>query len=260
MIRTVGIAGDWHGNINHAMWAVKQMEPHLGEEKIIYQLGDFGYWPDADNYSSFTGMLSRFLGKLRVRLAFLDGNHENHANLKEKIDDYIGDYATAPARDLLIPIAPNIEWMARGYRFFLGGREWLVCGGAASVDRAWREEGRSWFPGELITDEQEEKICREGYADVLLSHDRPAKAPIDLKSGVWPEKDVAIADAHRERLQRICSSARPSYIMHGHYHMAMEDTVDMGWGDVRINGFTCDGYPGNWGILDVETMEWVHGG
>lgn len=260
-IKLVGIAGDWHGNVPASLNAVNEMSRHLGDNGPIFQLGDFGYWPMDNGESVYVDMLSEALKNNGDRqLFFLDGNHENHPALKAKADYYSCDLNSSLNSDRIIPIAPNITWFARGTRFTLGGRKWLVVGGAASVDRAWREEGFDWFPEELITDEQERMISDAGHADVLLSHDRPSEAYLSLPAGIWPDKDIAIANAHRERMQRICDSVQPSYIMHGHYHMAVQDEVKMDWGMVRVSGFGCDGMPGNWGILNTETMEWVTGG
>jgi Calcineurin-like phosphoesterase len=260
MYKNLGIAGDWHGNTRWALHVIEQMEPHLKDSKFIFQLGDFGYWPYEDGSSSYIETLSAYLVSKDIQLFFLDGNHENHTALKAKADYYNCDLDNNVNVNRVIPIAPNVIWFARGMRFSLAERKWLVCGGAASVDRAWRQEGFDWFPEEMITDEQELRISDAGHADVLLSHDRPAGARLFLPSGVWPDKDIAVADAHRDRMQRICEAVQPSYIMHGHYHMATEEEFEMSWGKVRVNGFGCDGNPGNWGILDTETMEWVTGG
>lgn len=247
----VAIAGDWHGNAYWAEITVPKIAAQLGDQpfKVMYHLGDFGYWPGKFG-KGYRARLDKVLDDHDMTLQFIDGNHENHHMLIS-----IGNKDGGS----LVPVGDNIFWMRRGHRFILGGNEWLAMGGAASVDRSYREEGISWFPEELITDEQRDLAIELGHADVMLTHDRPSKAPITFPHSNWPEKDLAISEAHREKLQDIVDAVQPSWIMHGHEHMALEGTYDFGYGPVRVNGFNCDGCPGNWGILDTVTMEWIYG-
>jgi hypothetical protein len=76
----------------------------------------------------------------------------------------------------------------------------------------------------------------------------------------WSDRDLARADRHRERLQEIVDQVQPSYLMHGHYHLAHEQVVKMTHGPVRVTGFDRDEARwGNYRILNVETMEFEAG-
>jgi hypothetical protein len=247
----VAIAGDWHGNAYWAEITVPKIAAQLEDQpfRVIYHLGDFGYWPGKFG-KGYRVRLEKILAENDAELQFLDGNHENHKLLIKQAENDC---------NMLVTISDHIYWMRRGYRFTLDGKVWLIMGGAASVDKSYREENVSWFPEELITDEQRDYAIAGGHADVMLTHDRPSKAPITFPHSNWPDKDLAISQAHMEKLQDIVDHVKPAFLMHGHEHMALEDVYDFGYGPVRVNGFNCDGCPGNWGILDTETMEWVYG-
>lgn len=121
-----------------------------------------------------------------------------------------------------------------------------------------RSQGTSWFPQEEITDIDEQLICLQGPADVLLSHDAPSDVPLKLlrpAPKAW-EPMIPRAEEHRDRLQRICVAVKPSYIFHGHYHQSQVTTRHAVWGKCRFTSLDMDGRDKNWGILDTETMEW----
>lgn len=46
-------------------------------------------------------------------------------------------------------VRPNILHLMRGEVFDIDGTTVLAMGGAASHDREWREEGKSWWPEEM---------------------------------------------------------------------------------------------------------------
>lgn len=258
----VGIAGDWHGNTLWAQTVIRQLALELADEdeKIIFQLGDFGFWPGNWGKSYVSG-LTDTLEEVGAELFFIDGNHENHPILRKNAEKQgILD------RCKPVPITGRVTWLQRGTRAKISGKEWLFLGGAASVDRQHRTEGQSWFAEERITDQQVRSAIAGGSADVLVSHDSPAFVHINFPAyPVWPESDLALSQVNRDKLEEVIRATGIEFVMHGHMHMAFEDFTDVRFDDgkvanVRTNCFNCDGCPGNWGVLNAETMEWVNGG
>ena len=73
---------------------------------------------------------------------FVDGNHENHRMLAELSEtEWCGGHVHI--------VRPNILHLMRGEVFDIDGTTVLAMGGAASHDREWREEGKSWWPEEM---------------------------------------------------------------------------------------------------------------
>jgi hypothetical protein len=54
-------------------------------------------------------------------------------------------------------------------------------------------------------------------------------------------------------------AVRPRWLMHGHLHLSYQRQVDLGAGPIQVTGLDCDGADhGNWAVLDVTSMRWLH--
>lgn len=247
----VAVAGDWHANFPWAYYTIRSICRRLPEEspKIILHAGDLGVWRDR----SFLQDIIPELEKNDAYLLFVDGNHEDHPYLSDLADEYQRESGEDHGW-----ITPRIRWLTRGTRWEWHGTTWLALGGAVSVDRYLRDEGADWFPEEAVTDEQEALAVSGGPADVILSHDAPAEAPLRLMRPApleW-QRMIPRAEEHRERMQRVCMAVQPSYVFHGHYHQSSVTTIHAAWGKCRFTALDMDGRQENWGILDTRTMEW----
>jgi hypothetical protein len=251
--RHILVAGDWHGHLHWGAAAIRRWVPaYLADEpqRIFLQLGDFGIWPGLQG-STYLAGLGRALGETEASVLFLDGNHEDFTKLR--LPD--GPWPSDPGR---VRIRDRITWMPRGHRWQWHGRTWLAVGGAVSPDRATRTEGRNWWPGEEITDEQEAAVIAAGPADVLVSHDCPAGVIHSFPDppSWWEEKDLARSDEHRQRLQRIVDAVQPRYVIHGHLHRAYQREGNFGYGPVQVTGLSENGTRLNCLVLDVRQMKW----
>jgi Calcineurin-like phosphoesterase len=257
-----GIMGDIHGNTRWAIPAIRQICARLPGEnpKIILQAGDFGFTRDDGTFlwageimhrQTFLEAVTETLEAEDAYLWACEGNHEDHG--------YLAELLAGGNRDDIWP-TPRVRWLPRGTRWKWHDRVWLAAGGAVSVDKLLRTEGISWFPEETITPQQEAAIIAGGPADVLLSHDAPADAPLNLSPRHLLPKEwkpmIPAAEKHRDVLQRICVAVKPSYVFHGHYHLTSLKTVRAAWGTCRFTALDKDGTQHNWGILDTRTMEW----
>jgi hypothetical protein len=281
--KLVAVAGDWHKNERWALHVIPEMAKQLaGEEcKIILHTGDFGVWREESMYKwmgkvmyrqTYLETLTEALEAVDAYLWFVDGNHENHPYIRELALNHktlpFGTASDADVHELLgiEPltadygwITPRIRWLPRGTRWTWNGKTWLALGGAVSVDKNMRTEGVSWFPEEEITDREEASIIAEtlvhGRADVILSHDAPSSESLNL--GI-PAREwlpmIPRAEAHRDRIERICAAVKPSWIFHGHYHMAKTGFAQAPWGQYEYTALDMDGTRHNWGILDTKTM------
>lgn len=252
----IAFAGDWHGNTYWAQSVIRQIAESLADEdeKVIIQLGDFGFWPGKWG-QTYIESLQKTLDEVNADLLFIDGNHENHATLKKLAKSKHVNGQSVPC-----PVSDRITWLQRGTRFKVNDKTYLALGGAASVDRQWRTENTSWFPAERITPEQKDAAIADGPATVLLSHDAPADVPITFPPvPVWPSQDLALSQVNREYLQEVVDACGINYVMHGHMHMSYEKTVRSERSYFRANCFNCDGSIGNWGIMNAKTMEWIDG-
>jgi hypothetical protein len=254
------VAGDWHGNTDWALHVISMAASRLDDKnplaaRIILHLGDFGVWP-GDTGWEYLRQVSEALRAAGMVLWFIDGNHEDFAQLQEKTER---NRRMFPGGIGETEIAPRIYWQPRGSRWVWHGRLWLALGGGVSLDKAIRTEGEDWWPEEEITAEQAAKVIVEGGADVMVTHDCPSgvKHTFPPPPPFWDLRDLARSDAHRELLQRVVDAVQPSHLLHGHLHRSYQRTCDFGYGPVEVTGLDCDeGDGANWAVLNVKSMTW----
>lgn len=221
----VAIAADWHGSVKWARHAVEYAYGK-GADGIV-QLGDFGLWPGWDMPGSDAWM---FLNGVQDKLAecgmwldWLDGNHEDHPAINGLVRQH-GHHNPIP-----IPGFDRIRYLPRGYQWSWWGKTFMAIGGAVSVDKTMRTEGRSWWPEEELTDEDIAHASRS-QVDVILAHDCPLGVDIpgvgrSLRTGNgngWPYHALLDAERHRTKMRDIWLATRPKLWLHGHYHVRYE--------------------------------------
>lgn len=265
------VAGDWHGNRRWAVDVIWKSRKLLEteEQRIIVQLGDFGFWPYkvkdwAPGDTLPDGL--RYLMDVQAALTLADaylmvtpGNHDDYDAL-ERWQEFPGTFHPDTPQGRL----DRIYVLPRGERWQWHGRTWLSVGGAVSVDRLLprpgRVQGETWWAQEEITSEQADAIIAAGPADVVVAHDCPhfVNVPFDHHMGPYfaPE-DLERAEAHRRRMSRIAEGVLPEFWMHGHYHTRYQrDYRANGERVARFDGLGMDGDSGNFAVLNIRTMEW----
>jgi hypothetical protein len=266
----IGVAGDWHRNERWMLAVIPKIARQLSGEKtkIILHAGDLGIYREEETYTwmgktfqarTFLDAMTGILEAEDAELWFTHGNHENHpyiAELALKHDLLFGKAVFGADAKEYGWITPRVRWLPTGTRWKWHGKTWLSLGGAVSVDKNLRTPGLDWFPEEEITDAEEAEAILGGPADVILSHDAPSSEPLPL--GIPPLEwlpMIPAAEAHRERVERICAEVKPSWIFHGHYHMAKQGIVQAPWGSYEYTALDMDGTRFNWGVLDTKTMD-----
>jgi predicted phosphodiesterase len=228
------LAGDTHGDLPHVAYLIR-CAAQEGCDRIV-QVGDFGYWPHVEPFHEQVAGAAR---SAAITVYWLDGNHENFDVLETAVDMEAPD--PQPMLDNLwyLPRASTWEW--EGCRF-------MALGGAPSVDKAYRVEGESWWPQELLTEPQVERARSRGTADVLLTHDAP--------EGVCPivtplYKGDPLSQHHRQILSAVTESVQPKVLVHGHYHHRYTGA----FGQTRVEGLGRNSQEElSWMVLD--TGDW----
>lgn len=206
------VAGDWHGDVPWMRAAIDTASASGAE--LILHVGDLAVlWPGRDK-GKFDRRLQQRLELRDMHLVFIDGNHDNHHDLRALALDSQG----------LAPVLPRIRYLGRGSRFSYRGIVIGGLGGAYSIDREWRTEGRDWWPEEDVAEEDVDRLVGGGPIDVLLTHDAPSgvrvRSELELPSSI-----VDASKATRDRLRRAVDALRPRNVFAGHWHQRLTDEI-----------------------------------
>lgn len=203
------IVGDLHGCFHRLERLIRLTSPD-----VVFQLGDFGYWPKEEgdlsvdyNEKLNPHMLSfSDLDNVTIPILFCDGNHEDFRSLYRCDNEHDGVIQEFKNK--------NVKHMKRGSTYELpDGRIILFVGGALSVDKHLRTEGKDWFDDETITNEQ---ICNildnVKKADIIFSH----TCPLEWRDKLSPSYDIP--DFSNKCLSELLHTYKPSFWIHGHWH------------------------------------------
>lgn len=237
----VAVCGDWHGNVGWARMLSRAL-PYLAPDvRTMLHLGDWWMTPaETDDIFADTD-----IERIYVTL----GNHEPWNEIRPLLDEHPGAAVRVSKLTWLLP---------RPARLTIGGRCLLSLGGAASVDRASRTEGLTWWPDEAITDAHVAAAIAGGPADLMLTHEPPAGTPVRpvqkiLRSNPhnFPQAALDASSASRARIGEVWDTVRPELLMHGHMHVAGGGRTEDGR---RVASFGRDAHEGNLGFLDMDTL------
>lgn len=238
------LVGDTHGNDRFFAQMCKAAVDQNCQ--AILQLGDFGYWEHYPQGAGFLKWCQRKLAEAGLECYWLDGNHENHPLLWSTYGP--GGNKHKPTKEGFWQIRSNLFYLPRGHRWTWDGVDFLALGGAYSIDKEWRKEGSSWWPTEMITDEDVQTASAGGKADVIVSHDCPVSVDIPSIQGyrLYPESSI-----NRQKLEEVVKATRPYFLVHGHYHDryssrltlpvgVSEDGKELLWHNTQIEGVGAD--------------------
>lgn len=260
----VMIVGDTHGNIGpltHKM----HIAADLGI-KHLFQVGDFGLWPGMDGIV-FLDEINRVANNTKTNVWAIPGNHEDHDQwnwfMRKPSNVKMHGFAAVRSR---IWLSPKVNF------FKFEDKRFGVAGGAVSIDKMYRREGVSWWSNEVLSEKEQASIMSyDGpKLDYLLTHD--ASDHTDWGFRLVP--DPASAE-HRRVIDRVINHLEPKLHFHGHMHCKYDwlNTVShglrnsaFGYDEAQWNGASthtygldCDGEVDSWGILDLDTDNFVWG-
>lgn len=161
------VTGDTHGEL--ARFQQKSFR-RLKKRDTLIVLGDFGFVWDG---SKAEKKALKWLSKRRYHILFLDGSHENYDLLETYAET---EFAGGKARK----IANKIFWLQRGEIYNIEEKSLFVFGGAESLDKETRAEGRTWFRQEIPTPRQfaqarQNLSANQNRVNYILTHDAPAR-------------------------------------------------------------------------------------
>lgn len=237
----VAVVGDIHGNFRWLDIIARSIRTLAPDVTTILQLGDWSMDPDTtDEALDGTG-----IERIYVTL----GNHEQWDQITPLLDVHPGTAIRVSKTTWLLP---------RPARLTIGGRSVLSLAGAVSVDKAWREEGVSWWRDEEIAREHVAAAIAGGPADLMLTHESPAGTPVRavreiLRTNPFGFPDDALADSanSRARVAKVWNIVRPELLIHGHMHAPGGGQTDDG---LRVASLGQDGQQGNLGFLDMHKL------
>lgn len=218
------LLGDTHGD---SVFFSRAVAVAAGSKcSKIFQVGDFGYWPRSKFGQDFLKSLSRLYDIWGIEIYWLDGNHEDHDVLNDKVK-VAQDVPGKINDEGFINIARGVWYSPRGHRWEWDGVKFLSLGGAYSLNRRRLTKHESWFPQEVIS-EGDVEVCGTEGVDVLLTHDAPdGVAEADyLLTNFSPFNHSLDSLANQQKVTRVLRATRPSLLVHGHLHFRYVDTFE----------------------------------
>lgn len=225
--RRVLVLGDTHGQVEHIPFFIKVAQVEKCD--MILQLGDFAAF--GRGRANFIEVLDVALNGADLDLWWIDGNHEDHPFiLNLPVDPLTGLQPEGKYQ--------RIHHIPRCHRWTWHGVKFLGLGGASSIDKIRRTEGKNWFPEETITYGQAIRAAKPGQVDVIISHDVPwgvvnPYGPMDKLGRLFPD-----SDANRKLLRQVVDETKPFLVLHGHTHW--RKTTDLKLSDgkttVKVEG------------------------
>ena len=248
----VGLLGDTHGNHAWIKFAVREFHA-LGITTVI-QVGDLGVSHNARDLRRWD-RTDHYLRKHGITMLVAPGNHEDYGHID----------SLSAGDDGWLHFRPNILLAPRGLRTTMGGRSFVWLGGAGSVDRTLRLESennaearRHWWPQEAITDADVTRTAAGGHAEVIVAHEAPTRVQTISSrlrgTGGFSRDDIEYANQIRAKYMEAFMAVEPALALHGHYHFAVNETVDYGAFTTQVFGLACDGAPYSIGELDLDTL------
>ena len=215
------VVGDLHGTF-------RQLEKIIAstDEKIIIQVGDFGLgFMPVDAQVKVLNTLNEKLKFHNKYLYAIRGNHD---------DPFYWDNANS-----IDEAFTNMHLVPDYTVHVLEGQSILFVGGALSIDRKVRTEGKDYWKDEVF-DYDEDKLNTQlmlhPNIDIVITHTAPHFCyPTRFNDLVFSYAihDKSLLDELRaERLSMarmydvICHKSRPGYWVYGHMHSSYTQNID----------------------------------
>lgn len=222
------ITGDTHGSFSRIESFCSRMQTNTEDTMII--LGDAGLnfhgdWRDI--------MRKQSVSRLPITLFCIHGNHEkrpgNIPSYQEKLWNSGKVYYE--------PQYPNILFAQDGEIYRFGSIHAIVIGGAYSIDKAFRTEGKDWWCDEQPSAEIKEFVetrlnSVDWKVDLVLSHTAPLMyEPVEV---FLPGLDQSTVDKSTEEwLGRIEAKLDYKKWYFAHYHTSKKiDKIQIMYNDI----------------------------
>lgn len=227
------VCGDVHADLSKLQAGLKRtLDRRKADARLsgtpvvqanVILLGDVGLgFPDDPLGERLLHKMSRLAGMFKATLYLIRGNHDNPLIWRSETAT-VGMSAQKH---------PNVYFLGDGL-LKVNGDRYVVLGGGTSVDRAFREENRDWWPGEGIGQD----TCHLPYGAFsrgkgltgILSHVGPRPPMVNpVLPSMFYDRQRA-ADEEQALLRCIGDLEHPRKWYFGHYH-----------GTHRFNTVFCD--------------------
>lgn len=205
------ITGDIHGTLDIAkiLDFFDEREDEFTKDDYLIICGDVGVCGFSVTDQNVT---RRILRNLPVTTLFVDGNHENFAELNSYgVDEWNGGTVHF--------IESDIIHLMRGQVYNIDGTTFFTFGGAYSIDKMYRAEGLTWFPEEIPSREEYEEGWKnlekvDFKVDYILSHTGPREIAAAMGYGELSDDEIEL----RQYLQRVADYTEFEAWYFGHFH------------------------------------------
>lgn len=234
------IAGDWHGNAPYAKKVIQQAS-ESGIEVIVH-VGDFGWNFGNRGGEFFDKPLRLHLEKYNMVIIWIDGNHDNHEELRNLPVREDGFVQTGKGG--------RLYWAPRAHRWTWRNKVFAAMGGAFSINFDYLTEGIDLFAG--IEEVQKEDVVKLGTdrVDILLTHEVPMCVPVK-KHIHLPESIEKNAEKSRILLQEAVQNVLPELVFSGHWHQRLEHNEHIDGHDVIFNVLDREYAVGNHVLVEI---------
>lgn len=203
--------GDTHNSLEINRLSRKNFSfgRELNKDDIVIVTGDFGFPWDGSKTDEYW---LNWIEDLSFSVAFCDGNHVNFPLLYQ--------YPTETwCSGLTHKLRPHIHHLIRGEVFNINTFSFFVFGGARSVDKVYRKEGKTWWPEEIASRQEMEhgisNLEKINYkVDYIITH----CAPNYLVDKLFPyENQHDEMSNYLEKAVRARTAFKSWWL--GHYHI-----------------------------------------
>ena len=205
------VTGDTHGSMGMSKFNTKNfpIQKELTKDDYMIICGDFGLVFSLDKEEEY--WLNWLNNKNYVTL-FCCGNHENF----DALDKYPVSIWNGGKVHF---IKDNVIHLMRGQIFTINGKKIFTFGGADSIDKQHRTEGKSWWKREMPSNaEYEEGLDNlekcDWKVDYVISHDCSQGVFEKLMAGLWV-KSLTSINKYFEVLEEKLEYKQWYF---GHYH------------------------------------------
>ena len=202
------LTGDIHGFIDIKKLNTSNFpeQKKLSKNDYVIILGDFGLIWNGGNTDKYW---QDWLGSKSFTTLWIDGNHENF--------DLIETYPVECWNGGNIQkINDSIIHLMRGQVYSIGGYKIFTMGGATSIDKQFRKEGKSWWPQEIPSDAELSEGLKNlanvnWQVDYVLTHTASTKA----MSAMYYIKEYSVLTEYFDMLE---GRVTFSHWYFGHFH------------------------------------------
>jgi hypothetical protein len=213
------LTGDTHSDVRRLTAKNWPLGRTLTKQDYVIILGDFGLLWDGSSMETYW---LNWLDKCPWTTLWLDGNHENF----DMID-------TLPDQEMFGStvgvVNQSVFRLHRGRVYNIDGKSIFTLGGGLSIDKVYRTEGKSWWPGEALSleniQDSWDSLTDAGFeVDYVLTH----TCPTDVLAchGIGDgNNSFKLIDPASFVLQDLALVTQFKHWYHGHLHL---DTTKMG--------------------------------